>query len=396
MTLTILIDLDDTLLKTNVDAFIPAYFRALAKEFSQHVAPDVMVGALTSGMNLMGESVDFSRTLRDVFNADFYPKIKTEEMVLQPVIENFYDNVFPTLSSMTSPVSEAKPFIDWAKSKGFRIAVATDPLLPRKATFHRLQWAGLDPHDFELISSYESFHFSKNHPAYYAELLGRMGWPDGPILMVGNDVDRDINPAKRLGLATYLVDGEPGSSPDPVPGVRGSLTDLRLWLDSVDLDTMTPSYKSIESILSIFSATPASLQGLLCGIDDFKWTERPENDEWSLTELICHLRDIEREVHKMQIKIFESKIDPFIPRPDTSVWASQRDYLHEDGHAALHAFIDARRETLDMLEGLSEEDWRRKARHAIFGPTNFMEIISFAARHDGLHLQQVWNILHKK
>ena len=396
MTLTLLLDLDDTLLNTNLEAFVPAYFQALAKHLAPHVPPDAMLGALISGMRLMNESDDFSRTLSDVFYAEFYPKLGLQNEALKPFIEDFYDNVFPDLSNLTSPRPDAKEFVTWARSKGFRIGIATDPLLPGKATLHRLRWAGFDPHEFELVSSFESFHFSKTHPAYYAEFLGRMGWPDGPILMVGNDIDRDIEPAKKLGLATYLVDGEPGSNPDPEPGVRGSLTDLRLWLESVELETLMPSFKSIESIMSILIATPASLRGLFFDVDNVKWAEKGTKDEWSLIELICHLRDIEREVHQMQIKLFESKVDPFIPRPDTSVWSSQRDYLHDDGPAALESYIEARRETLEILRKLSEVDWQRKARHAIFGPTNFMEIISFIARHDGMHLQQAWNILHKK
>ena len=263
MTLTLLLDLDDTLLNTNLEAFIPAYFKALAKELSPHVAPELMLGSLVSGTHLMTESEDFSRTLSQVFYDEFYSKINVPDAVLRPVIENFYDNVFPNLSHLTSPKPDAQEFVAWAKSKGYRIGIATDPLLPRKATFHRLRWAGFDPHEFELVSTFENFHFSKTHPAYYAEVLGRMGWPDGPILMVGNDMDRDIEPAKRLGLATYLVDEKPGSNPDLEPGVRGSLADLRLWLDTADLDALIPSYKSIDSILSILAATPASLKGFL-------------------------------------------------------------------------------------------------------------------------------------
>jgi hypothetical protein len=37
--------------------------------------------------------------------------------------------------------------------------------------------------------------------------------------------------------------------------------------------------------------------------------------------------------------------------------------------------------------------WGRIARHAIFGPTDFLEIISFVADHDRLHLQQAWKNL---
>ena len=395
MTLTLLLDLDDTLLNTNLESFVPAYFQALAKELAPQIAPDLILRALISGTRLMSESEDFSHTLREVFNAEFYSQINIPPDALESAIENFYDNVFPTLEGLTSQRPEAKPFIDWAISQGFRIAIAADPLLPRKATYHLLRWAGFEPEQFELVSTFDHFHFSKTYPAYYAEVLGRMGWPEGPVLMVGNDMERDIRPAQMLGLAAYHMDEEPASRSVPEAGARGKLADLRPWIESTDLAALTPSFKSIDSVLGILSATPAALNGLSCGLDPFAWSHEPSPDDWALTEIVCHLRDTEREIHQMQIKLFRAQKEPFIPRPDTSVWASQRDYLHEDGVSALMEFNDARHETLSMIKRIATDEWEQRARHAIFGPTNFLEIASFMADHDRMHIQQVWSTLKK-
>jgi hypothetical protein len=132
-----------------------------------------------------------------------------------------------------------------------------------------------------------------------------------------------------------------------------------------------------------------------CELKPEAWSKKPTPNEWTLTELICHLRDTEREIHHMQLKLFNEKDEPFIPRPDTGVWASQRDYMHEDGKAALSEFMDARRETLELIKAAQENGWDRKARHAIFGPTNFGEIAGFMSDHDRLHIQQAWSILKK-
>lgn len=395
MTLTLLLDLDDTLLNTNLQAFIPAYFQALANHLAPQIAPDLMLRALLSGTRLMNESGDFSRTLKAVFDAEFFPLLNIPRGELQPAIEHFYDNIFPTLAGLTSQIPEAKPFVEWAISKNHRVAIATDPLLPCKATHHRLRWAGFEPQQFKLISSYECFHFSKTHPAYYAEVLGRMGWPEGPVLMVGNDMERDILPAKKLGLAAFHVDVESASSFGPEAGPRGNLADLRLWLESTDPASLMPSFKTTDSILSLLIATPAVLNGLLRELDSAGWSRKSTHDDWSLTELICHLRDTEREIHHMQIRLFNEQSEPFIPRPDTGVWASQRDYLHENGEQALKEFNEARRETVNLLKNIDAEDWARKARHAIFGPTKFLEVISFMTDHDRMHIQQAWAALGK-
>lgn len=392
MSLTLLLDLDDTLLDTNLEAFVPAYFQALSQHLAGHVPPNAMLRTLINGIHLMNENENPMHTLQEVFEAYFYPNLGISKEELLDVVEEFYDDVFPTLGAHTRMRSDAAAFIEWARSCGFRLAIATDPLMPRKATHHRVRWAGLDPDQLELISTFDHFHFSKTHPAYYAEMLGRLGWPDGPVLMVGNDVTRDLAPAHRLGLATYLIDGDSALSPGFEAG-RGKLADLRPWLESINWSTLEPSFKSREAILGIMASTPAVLRSSSSSLIEEQWRHEPSRDDWALNEIVCHLRDTEREVHHMQLNLLLEQADAFIPRPDTSVWASEREYLNENGPAALSEFATARLENLNKLRNLEDEVWSRKARHAIFGPTNFAEIIGFVADHDRMHIQQAWKTL---
>ena len=388
MSLTLLFDLDDTLLDTNLEAFIPAYFQTLSDHVSSLVTPDRLVPALISGMKLMMESGDPSRTLQYVFEKDFYEKIGIPKQELIEILDDFYDNIFPAIESKTSRRPEAAALIDWALSKGYRLALATDPLFLRKVTHHRIRWAGLDPSQFEVVSTFEDFHFSKSHPAYYAEVLSHLGWPDGPVLMVGNDVQRDLITANRLGLKTYFIDGDPASSPGFEAG-RGRLAELRPWLESINLSMLEPSFKSPDGISGIMQATPAAIGSMLSSLTEDEWKCAPARGDWAMNEILCHLRDTEREIHQMQLKLMLERDGVFIPRPDTSVWASERDYAHENGEVALQEFVSARIETSEMMMGMDESVWERKARHAIFGPTDFLEVTSFMADHDRMHLQQI-------
>jgi FMN phosphatase YigB (HAD superfamily) len=392
MPLTLLFDLDDTLLDTNLDAFVPAYFQGLAKHVGACVSSDIMLRALVHGMNLMNESEDPTRTLQEVFEADFYARLGISKMELWESLEDFYDNVFPTIGKHTRQRPEAVPLIEWASAQGYRIAIATDPLFPKKATYHRLRWAGFDPEQFELVSTFEDFHFTKTSPAYYAEVLGQLGWPDGPVLMVGNDVQRDLAPADKLGLKTYFIDGESASSPGFEAGC-GKLGDLRPWLESIDLSTLEPSYKSREAIVGIMAATPAVLQSLSSSLSREDWRHEPTRDDWAMNEIICHLRDADHEIHELQLNLMLERSGAFIPRPDTSVWASEREYLNVDGVLALQEFASARLAILAQLKKTDDEVWSRKARHAIFGPTNFLEVMGFIADHDQMHIQQAWKTL---
>jgi FMN phosphatase YigB (HAD superfamily) len=333
--------------------------------------------------------------LQEVFEAEFYPNLRVSKGQLTDAIEDFYDRVFPALSQVTKRREGAAELVEWALSKGYRLAVATDPLFPRKATVHRIRWAGLDPDRFDLISSFETFHFSKSHPAYYAEVLGRLGWPEGPVLMVGNDVRRDLMPAQRLGLMTYQIDGVSASESGPFEATRrGDLVDLRKWLGAADFVSLEPSFKTPEAILAIMASTPGVLYSLSNELREDQWSIEPTSEDWAVIEVLCHLRDTEIEIHHMQIEMLLEKSKPFIPRPDAGVWAKQRKYLSENGPAALRAFAAARMKTLNTLRGLAEDVWSRQARHAIFGPTDFREIISFMAEHDRMHVRQAWSTLN--
>lgn len=394
MTLTLLLDLDDTLLDTHTDAFVPAYFQALAGHLTGRVEPKIMLSALMSGTQLMLSSEDPACSLQEVFEAEFYPKIGIPKEELRGAIDDFYDRVFPTLGQLTQPRAGARELVEWAFAKGYRVAIATDPLFPRKATFHRIRWAGLDPERFPLVSSFETFHFTKSHPAYFAEVLGRLGWPDGPVLMVGNDVQRDLVPAQKLGLATYQIGGTPVSSSSAGALGQGDLLDLRAFLEAADLPLLEPSFKSIDSILAILASTPGILHSLILGSSGTDLSQRPSPDEWSLIEVLCHLRDTEREIHRLQLDVLLGETNPFVPRPDGAVWAKQRRYLDEDGPSALADFTRVRIEMLGILRSLDPGVWDHKARHAIFGPTTFREVIGFITDHDRMHIQQAASILN--
>ncbi|GAB4544003.1 MAG: hypothetical protein Fur002_16820 [Anaerolineales bacterium] len=390
MPLTLLLDMDDTLLNTNISAFIPAYFQELVKALAPYAPPDALMRGLLAGTNAMNANQDFARTLKEAFEEVFLPIVQTSRETLAPAIEDFYDHTFPTLQRLTSPKPEAKPFIDWARARSIRIAIATDPLLPFKANAQRLQWAGFDPKDFALVSAYENFSFTKSQPAYYAEILGQIGWADGAVLMVGNDMERDILPAQQLGLATYYLNEE---SPAEENAASGTLDSLPAWIESrLESGALQPAAASREAIVEWLRAAPAALNGLARPLTLSDWQRKTSPEDWSLTELICHLRDTEREVHHIQIQLFQQSGDLFIPRPDSTVWSSERNYAEEDGAAALRQFNQARRETLDMINELPAEAWQRGARHAIFGRTNFLETLRFINDHDRLHARQAWEI----
>ncbi|NQU29471.1 MAG: HAD hydrolase-like protein [Anaerolineae bacterium] len=399
MTLTLLLDLDDTLIDSNMDEFIPIYFHALEKAMGEYVSPEKMLKYLMLGTSKMIAHDSPDETLGQLFDRNFYHNLGVDRSILDPKIAHFYDEIFPTFKYLTKVRPEAVDLVEWVFAQGYRVAISTNPLFPQKAVYHRLCWAGLAPekYPFEVISSFENFHFSKPNPAYLAEVLGQMGWPDGPVLLVGDDPERDIQAAHKMGLSSFWIADNDDSLPDgyePVAG-RGSIGDVRPWLESVDQNTLLPRYQTQSAIAATMKSIPAVLKEILSPLPKDEWSFSPSTEEWSVVEIVSHIRDIEREVNLPRIKAFLIDENPFIAAGDTDAWAVERGYAQQDGEAVLGDFLAARLETLDVVRALKEEDWLRSGRHAIFGPITLEEQLGFMAEHDRVHLRQIFEIIRK-
>lgn len=393
MDLTLLLDLDDTLLTNDIRTFLPAYLQALSKELASYAHPDTLVTQLLSATKRMVENKRPDLSLKEVFESSFYPALNLLPEDMREPIDRFYAEVFPSLQTLTSPRPEAVELVKTAIQCGFRIVIATNPLFPRSAIEHRLTWAGLpvNNYQFELVSSYETLHFSKPKPAYFAELLGRLGWPEGPVLMVGDDLQNDISGARRLGLPVFWINQTGAALPDnqEMPTAAGTIGEVIPWLSSAPLESLLPDYNLPSAMLAILRSTPAVLDTLCRDLSANTWTARPLPDEWCPTEIICHLRDVEAEVNLQRLYKVLNEENPFLAGKDTDPWADQRDYIHQNGLEALKNFTSARVEVLTLLEDLQPEDWQRPARHAILGPTDLGELVSIIASHDRLHIQQI-------
>ena len=131
MTLTLLLDLDDTLLDSNMDEFIPVYFQALGKAMAKHVSPEKMLKYLMLGTNEMIAHDSPDETLEHLFDRNFYPNLGMERSVLDVEIARFYDEIFPTLAYLTKPRSEAVDLVEWAFAQGYRVPISTNSLFPQ-------------------------------------------------------------------------------------------------------------------------------------------------------------------------------------------------------------------------------------------------------------------------
>ena len=217
---TLVFDLDDTLLINPIDQFLPPYFRALTAYLAPYAPTDRLVPELLRATQTMMANRDPSRTNEHVFAAHFYPALGLNEADVRPIIDRFYEDEFPKLQGYTAVVSEARPLLLAALERGHALVIATNPVFPLRAIQHRLAWAGLDDLPFRFITSYEVMHYTKPHPEYYHEITNAIKRPPEDCLMVGNDWDNDIAPARAAGMRTFWITG---TTPYSLPTTDGTL-----------------------------------------------------------------------------------------------------------------------------------------------------------------------------
>ncbi len=202
---TFIFDLDGTLLPMpDQELFLDTYFSALTKKLEKEgLEPQGLMKAIWKSTEAMVKN-DGSMTNEERFWQTFCRVFGDEGRKLEPIFDHFYRNEFCEAKNTTSQHPYAKECIRILKEKGYQIVVATNPLFPRIATHTRMGWAGLDPEDFELITTYENSSYCKPNLNYYREILSIIGKTPEQCIMVGNDVKEDMCVAE-LGMDTYLL-----------------------------------------------------------------------------------------------------------------------------------------------------------------------------------------------
>lgn len=204
MITTILFDLDGTLLPMDQDVFLKAYMGGIAKKMASHgYDPDLLVKSIWKGTGAMVMN-DGSVRNDEAFWSTFSKIYGRDTRVDEPKFEEFYRIEFQDVSKACGHNPLAAEAIREIKAMGYRVALATNPLFPAIATQSRARWAGLNPGDFELITTYENSYHCKPNPDYYREILGKLNVKPEECLMVGNDVGEDMV-AENLGMKVFLL-----------------------------------------------------------------------------------------------------------------------------------------------------------------------------------------------
>lgn len=201
---TIFFDLDGTLLPMDQDAFTTGYFKLLAAKLAPHgYEPRQLIDSVWSGTAAMVKN-DGSCSNEEAFWKKFTQIYGERAKNDEPVFREFYEKEFQAARKFCGYNPLAQKTVQRLKQDGFRIVLATNPLFPAIATESRIRWAGLEPSDFELYTTYENTGYCKPNPQYYQNLLSRLNLTPDECLMVGNDVAEDMV-AEIVGMHVFLL-----------------------------------------------------------------------------------------------------------------------------------------------------------------------------------------------
>ena len=223
---TVLFDLDGTLLPMDQEKFTRHYVKNLVMTVA-HLGydPKKLAKTIMEGSREM-ENNDGTRTNSDAF-WDYFCSVYGEDARKDiPAFQSFYRNEFNE-SKVTCGFDPVVPkAIKALKKAGYRLGVASNPLIPTDGVTARIKWAGLNPLDFDFSTSYETSSYSKPNPDFLLEIAEQHDLDPATCLMVGNGMDDDILPAEKIGMQVFLIvrDGDPEQDAGNCP--TGDFNDL--------------------------------------------------------------------------------------------------------------------------------------------------------------------------
>lgn len=152
-----------------------------------------------------------------------------------------------------------------------------------------------------------------------------------------------------------------------------------------------------DRLLTNLKSLPNELDDLLRGLDEDTLRWRPIPNKWSIKEIMCHLRDMERFAYLARYRRILTEDNPLMPNVDQDRIAIETDYINQDARAALEEFKRLRWETIQTLGGAPVEAWSRAGTHETEGPMTLEQLAIRQIKSNDLnHLVQMKDIVRLK
>jgi FMN phosphatase YigB (HAD superfamily) len=224
----LLVDLDNTLITIDVDAFVTGYSQAVARGLVPE-DPERGLAVLAGCTYALLSQPEHPETNGQRLVSALTDYLPQSAAALWRYLEESSRSILPELKPLGTPVPGAASLIRRLRRRGLKVAVATNPIYPRTVILERLSWAGLGAEDVDHVACLETCHSVKPYGPYFTGLAEALGLAPEACLMIGDDPDQDL-PAREVGMAVHLVAPERRMISDRLR--QGPLHDVPLlWAD---------------------------------------------------------------------------------------------------------------------------------------------------------------------
>lgn len=152
-----------------------------------------------------------------------------------------------------------------------------------------------------------------------------------------------------------------------------------------------------DRLLWNLKSLPNELNDLLAELDEQTLRWRPIPNKWSIKEIMCHLRDMEKLAYLGRYLRMLTEDNPRLPNVDQDRLARESDYINQDAKAALEEFKELRSETIRTLQATPPEFWSRGGTHETEGPLTIEQLVVRQIKgNDQNHLIQMKDIVRLK
>lgn len=153
--------------------------------------------------------------------------------------------------------------------------------------------------------------------------------------------------------------------------------------------------------LNALASFPQQLEANYAAIPaEFKhWSpsswEGVPSEPFTAIEQICHVRDIEVEGYHVRFQRTLHEFNPTLVSIDSEALAKDRCYATSNASEAFAVFRVARAKTIELISGLSPEQFMRTAVFEGYGPLSLRSLVHYLCSHDLQHLAGLQWLLGK-
>jgi hypothetical protein len=143
-----------------------------------------------------------------------------------------------------------------------------------------------------------------------------------------------------------------------------------------------------DRLIEQYATGPARLKAALAAVPAEALDWRPDPEEFSVHEIICHCADSETNAHG-RIRYLLTEDEPVIVGYDPMTWAATFHYADHPMEASLATVVAVRANTVPILRRLRDAAWETAGMHTESGRYTATDWLRTYAAHLEEHVHQI-------